>query len=81
MARILAVATDLSLIKTFVSTLWAIQRAPAALLPVGGGGVKWLGREPDHSPRASADVKMSGAIPLLPPYHMLSCIHRGHFFR
>jgi hypothetical protein len=43
-----------------------IQCVPGALSP----GVKRLGREADHSPPSSAEVKNDGAIPTLP--HMSS---------
>jgi hypothetical protein len=39
-----------------------IQRIPRALSP----GVKQLGRDSDHSPPSSAEVKKGGAIPPLP---------------
>jgi hypothetical protein len=45
--------------------------------------VKWPGREADHSPSSSAEVKkMSGAITLLPPHvFMVWCLlkHRDNF--
>jgi hypothetical protein len=40
-----------------------IEWAPEALSP----GLKWPGREADHLPPSSAEVKNGGAIPLLPP--------------
>jgi hypothetical protein len=44
--------------------------------PMGAGdlspGVKRQEREADYSPPSSADVKNGGAIPLLPPYFLMS---------
>jgi hypothetical protein len=37
-------------------------------IPVAFSGVKRQGREADHSPPSSAEVKKSGAILSLPPY-------------
>jgi hypothetical protein len=42
-----------------------IQFVPEALSP----GVKGPGREADHSPPTSAEIKNGGAIPPLPPRH------------
>jgi hypothetical protein len=39
-----------------------IQRVAGASFP----GIKWPGREADHSPPSSAEVKNCGAIPVLP---------------
>jgi hypothetical protein len=39
----------------------------------GGGGLKWLGREPDHSPRASAEGKNEWSYTSASPYTI--CFH------
>jgi hypothetical protein len=39
---------------------------PPSLLSNGYRGVKWRGREADHSPPLSAEVRNDGAIPPLP---------------
>jgi hypothetical protein len=56
-----------------VSLLYSIQtgsKAYPASSPMGAGntfpGVKRLGREADHSPPSSSEVKNGGAIPALP---------------
>jgi hypothetical protein len=43
---------------------------PRAISP----GVKYLGREADHSPPPSGEVKKCGAIPPLPHVFMTSCL-------
>jgi hypothetical protein len=55
-----------------------IQWVPGAV-PLG---LKQLGREADHSPPSSAEVRMRGAIPLLPQYIFMAwCLvkHRDNF--
>jgi hypothetical protein len=47
------------------STQHPIQRVPGGSLP---GGVKRPGRESDHSPQSSAEVKNAGSLPPLPQY-------------
>jgi hypothetical protein len=56
-----------------------IQRAPGAISP----GVTRSGREADHSPPSSAEVKNGGAIPRLPQmssWHIAELIKHGDNF-
>jgi len=55
---------------------------PPALLP-GGGEVKWLGREPDYSPRASAEEKNEWSYTSASPHTIClhECIEATFFLR
>jgi hypothetical protein len=48
--------------------------APIQWVPGGGGspGVKWQGREADHSPPASAEVKKMWIYTYIPPYAFMA---------
>jgi hypothetical protein len=45
-----------------------LQWVPGALSP----GVKWLGREDDHSPPTSAEVKKMWIYTSIPPYAFMA---------
>jgi hypothetical protein len=47
-----------------VLTQPSVQWVPGSVSP----GVKQQGRETDHFPQTSAQVKNGGALPLLPPH-------------
>jgi hypothetical protein len=59
-------STKSRLVLGFTHPLIQVQWVPRAI----SLGVKWPGREADHSPLSSAEVKNGGAIPPLP--HMFS---------
>jgi hypothetical protein len=47
-----------------------IRRVPGEISP----GIKWPGREADHSPPSTANVKNDGVIPPLPHVFMVQCL-------
>jgi hypothetical protein len=64
--QFMAGARDFSLLHRIQTGLGAHPASYYCVPGVVSPGVKWLGREADHSPLSSIKVKHGGAIPLLP---------------
>jgi hypothetical protein len=64
---------------SFLHSIETDSGAHPALCPMStrgsfSGGVKWHGREVDHSPPSSAEIKKGGAIP---PLHSMFLWHNA----